>query len=47
LFDKVSVLRVLAKASGLLDVEKNIDKPSIVGINMTGPVVTSYEEKDD
>ena len=47
LFDKVSVLRVLAKASGLLDIESNIDKPSIVGINMTGPVVTAYEEKDE
>jgi hypothetical protein len=39
LFDKVSVLRVLAKASGMLDVEKNENKPSIVGINMKGPEV--------
>jgi len=48
MFDKVSVLRVLAKASGLLDVEKNVDKPSIVGINMKGPeVTTTYEAKDE
>lgn len=44
--DKVSVLRVLAKASGMLDVEKNEDKPSIVGINMKGPVV-DMEDADE
>lgn len=47
LFDKVSVLRVLAKATGMLDVEKNQDKPSIVGINMKGPDVTTYEVVDE
>jgi hypothetical protein len=47
LFDKVGVLRVLAKASGLLDTEKHQDKPSIVGINMKGPDVTTYEVLDD
>ena len=41
MFDKVSVLRVLAKASGLLDVESNVDKPSIIGINMKGPEATT------
>ena len=48
--DKVSVLRVLAKASGMLDAEQNEDKPSIVGINIKGPdepLTTTYEEKDD
>lgn len=47
--DKVSVLRVLAKASGMLDQEQNEDKPSIVGINIKGPdepLTTTYEEKD-
>ena len=47
--DKVSVLRVLAKASGMLDAEQNEDKPSIVGINIKGPdepMTTTYEEKD-
>jgi hypothetical protein len=47
LFDKVSVLRILAKATGMLDMEKNQDKPSIVGINMKGPDVTTYEVLDD
>tara|TARA_R110000803_G_scaffold67203_2_gene128843 strand:- start:1437 stop:1877 length:441 start_codon:yes stop_codon:yes gene_type:complete len=48
LFDKVSVLRVLAKASGMLDVEKNENKPSIVGINMKGPEIAApYEEVID
>ena len=47
MFDKVGPLRVLAKASGLLDVEKNVDKPSIVGINMKGPEVTTTYEADD
>ncbi len=48
LFDKVSVLRVLAKASGMLDVEKNVDKPSIIGINMKGPdITTTYEAEDE
>lgn len=42
--DKVSTLRVLAKASGLLDAEANQEKPSIVGINMKGPPVAEYEE---
>ena len=38
LHDKVSVLRVLAKASGLLDQQENMDRPSVVGIIMHGPV---------
>jgi hypothetical protein len=46
MFDKVAVLRVLAKAVGMLDVEKNEDKPSIVGINMKGPT-TTYEIEED
>lgn len=48
MFDKIGPLRVLAKASGLLDAEKNVDKPSIVGINMKGPdITTTYEADDD
>jgi hypothetical protein len=54
LFDKVATLRVLAKASGLLDAEANQEKPSIIGINMRGPEliedvdpVTTYEEVSD
>ena len=44
--DKVATLRVLAKAAGLLDMEANQEKPSIVGINMRGPVL-DVEAKED
>ena len=37
LVDKVPVLRLLAKASGLLDSEANADKPTVIGINVTPP----------
>ena len=37
LHDKVGVLRVLAKASGLLEQEQDADRPSVVQINMSGP----------
>ena len=44
--DKVATLRVLAKASGMLDAEPHQEKPSIIGINMKGPapVTTTFEE---
>ncbi len=46
--DKVSVLRVLAKAAGFLDSpDQESDKPSIVGINMKGPQTTEYAEVID
>ena len=49
LHDKVSVLRVLAKATGLLEQEQDADKPSVVQINMSGPeepkiVEAEYDE---
>lgn len=45
--DKVSALRMLAKHHGLLEASLDkTDRPSVIGINMTGPVVTHYEEKD-
>ena len=45
--DKVSALRMLAKHHGLLETSLDkTDRPSVIGINMTGPVVTHYEEKD-
>jgi hypothetical protein len=37
LHDKVSVLRTLAKATGMLDKQDDMDKPSVVGIVMHGP----------
>jgi hypothetical protein len=45
--DKVSVLRVLAKAAGWLDApDRESDKPSIVGINMKGPSIEDAEVID-
>ncbi|MAK51237.1 terminase small subunit [Marinobacter sp.] len=35
--DKVAVLRILAKAAGLLEPQEEMDKPSVVGIVMEGP----------
>ena len=35
--DKVRVLQLLAKSAGLLDVEKDADKPSVIDIKMVGP----------
>ena len=45
--DKVSALRMLAKHHGLLEpgLEKS-DRPSVLGINLHGPTVTEYEERD-
>ena len=37
LIDKVRVLQMLAKSAGLLDTEKQIDKPSVVAIEMVMP----------
>lgn len=38
LYDKVGVLRILAKASGLLDAPDESDKPSVIGINIKSPL---------
>jgi len=38
LYDKVAVLRILAKASGLLDSpEGDGDKPSVIDVNVVAP----------
>lgn len=44
LFDKVGVLRLMAKASGLLDQQQETDKPSIIGINIKAPEVIDVDE---
>jgi len=50
LHDKVAVLRVLAKAAGLLEQHEDSDRPSVVGIVMQGPdqakPVIDIEEDD-
>jgi len=45
LWDKVGVLRILAKASGLLDNPEESDKPSVIGINVKAPEETTYYEE--
>ena len=45
MFDKVGVLRLLAKASGLLDnPEGESDKPSVIGINVQAPETIEVNE---
>jgi len=44
LWDKVGVLRLLAKASGLLDNPEESDKPSVLGINIRAPEVIDNDE---
>jgi len=45
LYDKVGVLRLLAKASGLLDSPEDSDKPSVIGINIKPPDIEDIEIK--
>ena len=47
LFDKMPALRLLAKHHGLLDGTGEQNKPSVIGINLQGPAVTTYEVTDD
>jgi len=39
MWDKPGVLRILAKASGLLDNPEESDKPSVIGINIKEPTI--------
>jgi hypothetical protein len=43
LYDKVGVLRLLAKASGLLDNPDESDKPSVIGINIKPPDIQDVD----
>jgi len=45
LYDKVGVLRLLAKASGLLDNPDDSDRPSVIGINIKPPDIEDVEIK--
>jgi hypothetical protein len=45
LYDKVAVLRLLAKASGLLDNPTDEDRPSVIGINVQAPEVIDVEDE--
>ena len=43
--DKVAILRLLAKAQGLLESESNVNTPSVVGITMHGPEVIDADDE--
>tara|TARA_B100002019_G_C21248173_1_gene589521 strand:+ start:226 stop:639 length:414 start_codon:yes stop_codon:yes gene_type:complete len=45
LLDKVRVFQLLAKSAGLLDTEKDGDKPAVVDIQMVMPEEDTDEEK--
>ncbi len=47
LYDKVAVLRLLAKASGLLDAPEQTDKPSVIGINVKAPDIVDIEDENE
>lgn len=47
LYDKVGVLRILAKASGLLDSPDESDKPSVIGITVQAPDGAVRVKEDD
>ena len=44
--DKLSALRLLAKHRGLLEPNSDDQRPSMIGINVTGPKTTTYEVLD-
>jgi hypothetical protein len=44
--DKLSALRLLAKHRGLLEANSDDRRPSMIGINVTGPSTTTYEVID-
>lgn len=46
LFDKVGVLRLLAKASGLLDNNNDEERPSVIGINVQAPEIIDVESNN-
>ena len=45
--DKLSALRLLAKHRGLLEPNANDQKPSMIGINITGPTAKIVEIEGD
>jgi|TARA_R110000803_G_scaffold105482_4_gene173681 hypothetical protein len=42
-WDKPAILRILAKASGMLDNPEESDKPSVIGINIKAPEIIDSE----
>tara|TARA_R110000824_G_scaffold102941_2_gene244885 strand:- start:4075 stop:4467 length:393 start_codon:yes stop_codon:yes gene_type:complete len=44
--DKLAALRLLAKHHGLLEADPNINRPTLIGINLVGPDGTLDEPTD-
>ena len=48
MYDKIAALRLLAKHYGMLNVDTSQNRPSVLGINITGPeTVYDIKEKQD
>ena len=45
--DKLAALRLLAKHRGLLEPNSDDQRPSMIGINVTGPKITTYEVQEE
>lgn len=45
--DKLSALRLLAKHRGLLEPNSDDQRPSMIGINVTGPDTVEYSVEED
>jgi len=45
--DKIAPLRLLAKHTGMLDGVQDQNKPSVIGINLRGPKITTVEVDND
>jgi len=45
--DKLSALRLLAKHRGLLEPNSDDQRPSMIGINVTGPETVEYSVSED
>ena len=43
-WDKPAILRILAKASGMLDNPEESDKPSVIGINVKAPEIIDNDD---
>ena len=48
MYDKIAALRLLAKHYGMLNVDTSQNRPSVLGINISGPeTVYEVKEKND
>ena len=45
--DKIATLRLLAKHAGLLEADQNMNRPTLIGINITGAHDATLDKPDD